>query len=187
MAIGVSLPAAALVKASAFPVVAVGDAAVDLAPAWLKEWAIRSFGENDKAILLTGVLAVLAAVAAATGVLAVRRLRYGLACLAAFGAVGLLAVLTRPGAGPGDAVPTLLGVAAGMFALSRLLRRALVPVPPPPPVRFLAAHREAGPRPEPGTAPQAEAGPQTADRRGTPARRSCARGRICAPSTGGDC
>ncbi|MBG0821268.1 molybdopterin-dependent oxidoreductase [Planomonospora sp. ID91781] len=132
VAVGVSLPVAALVKASAFPVVAVGDAAVDLAPAWLKEWAIRAFGENDKTVLLAGVLAVLAAGAAATGALAVRDLRYGLACLAAFGAVGLLAVLTRPGASPGDALPTLLGAAAGMSALSRLLRRALVPAPPVP-------------------------------------------------------
>jgi DMSO/TMAO reductase YedYZ molybdopterin-dependent catalytic subunit len=163
VAIGVSLPAAALVKTSAFPVVAVGDAAVDLAPAWLKEWAIRTFGENDKTVLLTGVLVVLAAVAAATGILAVRGLRYGLACLAAFGAVGLLAVLTRPDADPGDAVPALLGVAAGMFALSRLLRRALVPAPPHP-----APQSETGPRPEPGTAPQAEAGPQPVERHGTP-------------------
>ncbi|WP_203872046.1 molybdopterin-dependent oxidoreductase, partial [Planomonospora parontospora] len=175
VAVGVSLPVAALVKASAFPVVAVGDAAVDLAPAWLKEWAIRAFGENDKAVLLAGVLAVLAAVAAGTGALAVRGLRYGLACLAAFGAVGLLAVLTRPGAGPGDAVPTLLGVAAGMSALSRLLRRARLG--PPPRLASLPAARggahgeargEAGPRPEPGTAPGAEAGPETVERHGVP-------------------
>ncbi|MER5318650.1 molybdopterin-dependent oxidoreductase [Streptosporangium roseum] len=136
VAVGVSLLAAGLVKASAFPVVAVGNATVDLTPAALKDFAIRTFGENDKTVLLTGIFLVLAAIAAAVGVLAVRDIRYGLAGLAAFGVVGVLAVLTRPGAAVVDVVPTVAGVAAAMFALHRLTARALAPA---------AGPREAGP------------------------------------------
>ncbi|MEU7985665.1 molybdopterin-dependent oxidoreductase [Streptosporangium canum] len=128
VAVGVSLLVAGLVKASAFPVVAVGNAAVDLTPAALKDFAIRTFGENDKTVLLTGIFLVLAAIAAAVGVLAVRDIRYGLAGLAAFGVVGVLAVLTRPGAAAVDVVPTVAGVAAAMFALHRLVARTLAPV-----------------------------------------------------------
>ncbi|MEV0421236.1 molybdopterin-dependent oxidoreductase [Streptosporangium canum] len=136
VAVGVSLLVAGLVKASAFPVVAVGNAAVDLTPAALKDFAIRTFGENDKTVLLAGIFLVLAAIAAAVGVLAVRDIRYGLAGLAAFGVVGVLAVLTRPGAAAVDVVPTVAGVAAAMFALHRLVARTLAPETGP---------REAGP------------------------------------------
>ncbi|MFC4057487.1 molybdopterin-dependent oxidoreductase [Planomonospora corallina] len=172
VAAGLSLPAAALVKASAFPVVAAGNAAVDLTPAWLKDWAIRTFGEHDKTVLLAGVLAVLAAAAAYAGILAARDLRYGAALLGGFGALGILAVLTRPGAGPADALPTLLGVAAGVFTLSRLLRRALLPTgtggEEPPGVQTPAAMRAEGEPPGVQVPAVMRAGeePRSFDRRG---------------------
>ncbi|GIH74842.1 oxidoreductase [Planobispora longispora] len=125
VALGVSWLVAGLVKASAFPVLVVGDSAVDLSPSWLKEWAIRTFGEADKIVLLSGVSVVLAALAAGIGILASRDLRYGHAGLAVLGAIGVAAALTRPGAGLADTLPVLAGVAAGMVALSRLTRRAL--------------------------------------------------------------
>ena len=127
VAVGVSLLVAGVVKASAFPVIAVGNAAVDLTPAGLKDWAIRAFGENDKTVLLLGIFVVVAALAAGLGILALREIRYGLAGLAAFGVIGILAVLTRPDAGVVDVVPTLVGVGAAMFALHRLTNRAFVP------------------------------------------------------------
>ncbi|OUC86511.1 molybdopterin-dependent oxidoreductase [Streptosporangium minutum] len=154
VAVGVSLLVAGLVKASAFPVVAVGNAAVDLTPAALKDFAIRTFGENDKTVLLTGIFLVLAAIAAAVGVLAVRDIRYGLAGLAAFGAVGVLAVLTRPGAAAVDVVPTVVGVAAAMFALYRLIARALTPAGGPQEEGWSVGPQEAGPLAGPaGTGP----------------------------------
>ncbi|MFF3443530.1 molybdopterin-dependent oxidoreductase [Streptosporangium sp. NPDC002721] len=127
IAVGVSLLVAGLVKPAAFPVVAVGNAVVDLTPAPLKEWAIRTFGESDKTVLLAGILLILAAIAAALGRAAVRDLRYGLTGLAVFGLIGIAAVLTRPGSGPMDVVPTLAGVGAAMLALRWLVRRSLVP------------------------------------------------------------
>lgn len=138
VAVGISLLVAGVVKASAFPVLAVGNATVDLAPAGAKEFAIRTFGENDKNVLVAGILVVLTVIAAALGLLAVRNIRYGFAGLAAFGVVGVLAALTRPDAGLADAVPTLAGVAAAMVALRLLVRRAL-PAPAAPPAGATAA------------------------------------------------
>ncbi|QYC39294.1 TMAO/DMSO reductase [Nonomuraea coxensis DSM 45129] len=114
------------------PVVAVGDGVVDLSPPPVKDFAIRTFGENDKTVLVWGVLVLLAVVAAVIGVLARRRLAYGIAGLAAFGVVGLVAVVTRPTASVVDVLPTLVGAAAGMGALAWLLRRAAVPAPAVP-------------------------------------------------------
>ncbi|GHH67927.1 molybdopterin-binding protein [Streptosporangium violaceochromogenes] len=156
VAVGVSLPVAGLVRPSAFPVVAVGDAAVDLAPAPVKDFAIRAFGENDKTVLLTGVFAVLTVIAAVIGLLAARNVRYGVAGLAAFGVVGLLAVLTRPGAGPVDVVPTLAGVGAAVFALFLLLRRAL---PGGPAVPAAVPGPDAGVEPGAGPGVGSSAGP----------------------------
>ncbi|SNS63901.1 DMSO/TMAO reductase YedYZ, molybdopterin-dependent catalytic subunit [Streptosporangium subroseum] len=176
VAVGVSLLVAGVVKASAFPVIAVGNAAVDLTPAGLKDWAIRAFGENDKNILLLGIFVVVAALAAGLGILALREIRYGLAGLAAFGVIGIIAVLTRPGAGVVDVVPTLAGVGAAMFALHRLTNRAFVPTPSasrssvssPPASSFPASGS-----PVPGAAPSgssfsAESGTGTAERQGAP-------------------
>ncbi|GAA2206160.1 sulfite oxidase [Nonomuraea monospora] len=117
---------AALVGPTTFPVVAVGDAAVDLTPAPVKDFAIRAFGENDKAVLVGGVLVVLAAVAAVIGLVARRWLWAGYLGFALFGVVGVVAVVTRPDAGAFDAVPTVVGVAVGAWALGWLLRRAVV-------------------------------------------------------------
>ncbi|MEV4801166.1 molybdopterin-dependent oxidoreductase [Nonomuraea sp. NPDC049421] len=124
VALGVAQLVAGAVGPAAFPVVAVGDAAVDAAPAPLKDFAIAAFGENDKAVLVGGVLVVLAVVAALIGVLARRRLSLGLAGFAVFGVVGLLAVLTRPDTGVLDLLPTVVGTLAGAWALRWLLRRA---------------------------------------------------------------
>ncbi|MEV0617988.1 molybdopterin-dependent oxidoreductase [Nonomuraea sp. NPDC050404] len=124
VSLGIAQLVAGVVGPETFPVVAVGDVTVDLTPAPVKDFAIRTFGENDKAVLVGGVLVVLAGVAALLGVLARRRLGWGLAGLGAFGVVGVLAVVTRPDAGVLDALPTVVGVAAGAWALSWLVRRA---------------------------------------------------------------
>jgi DMSO/TMAO reductase YedYZ molybdopterin-dependent catalytic subunit len=121
---GVGQFAAGLTVPESSPVVAVGQAAIDLTPLPVKNFAISTFGPDDKTALLTGILVVLAAFAAVIGVLAVRRLAAGLAGLAAFAGLGLAAALTRPDATAGYAIPTLAGAAAGAFALSRLVRSA---------------------------------------------------------------
>ncbi|MBF8188293.1 molybdopterin-dependent oxidoreductase [Nonomuraea sp. K274] len=125
VALGIAQLVAGFVGPETFPVVAVGDVTVDLTPAPVKDFAIRTFGASDKAVLIGGVLVVLAGVAALIGVLARRRLAYGFAGLGGFAVVGLLAVLTRPDTnGALDALPTLVGAFAGAWTLSWLVRRA---------------------------------------------------------------
>src|SRR5918994_5088940 len=79
LAAGVALGTAELLAAvfgpGSSPIVAVGGAAVDASPEWLKAFAIRTFGEQDKVVLLLGIGAVLLAVAIALGVAGWRRPR----------------------------------------------------------------------------------------------------------------
>jgi DMSO/TMAO reductase YedYZ molybdopterin-dependent catalytic subunit len=124
VAMGVGQLAAGLGAAQSSPVVAVGQAAIDLTPLPIKDFAISTFGVDDKNALLVGILVILAAFAAVIGILAVRRLALGLAGLAVFACIGLAAALTRPTATAGYVIPTLVGAAAGAFALTRLVRAA---------------------------------------------------------------
>jgi DMSO/TMAO reductase YedYZ molybdopterin-dependent catalytic subunit len=124
VALGVGQLVAGLTGSVGSPVVAVGGAAVDLSPPPVKDFAISTFGSNDKTALVTGILVVLAVFAGVIGIAAVRRLRYGVAGLAVFTGIGLAAALTRPTAGLADALPSLVGGAAGLFALTRLVQAA---------------------------------------------------------------
>jgi DMSO/TMAO reductase YedYZ molybdopterin-dependent catalytic subunit len=103
-------------------VIAVGAGFIDLTPRPLKEFAISAFGENDKNVLLGGVYATLVLVAIGIGLATLRRLRYGLLGIAGFGSIGVVAALTRPDATAADALPALLGAAAGAVALYYLAR-----------------------------------------------------------------
>ena len=121
VALGVAELAAAVTGPLGAPVVAVGEAAINLTSVPVKEFAIAHFGTHDKQALIAGILVLLAGFAATTGVLAVRRLGFGLAGLAAFAAVGGAAGITRPGAGRADVLPTLAGAAAGAVTLVLLV------------------------------------------------------------------
>ena len=124
VAMGVAQLVAGLTIPQSSPAYAVGQAAIDLAPPAVKDFAISTFGANDKNALLIGILVVLAAFAAVIGMLAVRRLALGLWGLAVFAAIGLAAALSRPTATAAYAIPTLVGAAAGAYALTRLVRAA---------------------------------------------------------------
>jgi DMSO/TMAO reductase YedYZ molybdopterin-dependent catalytic subunit len=103
------------------PVIAAGGAFVDWTPLWLKNFAVSTFGTNDKLALFAGMALVLVAVCAGVGVLAARRRTAGLVAFAVVGALGAAAVLSRPGARPLDVVPTLVGTLVGLWALTTLL------------------------------------------------------------------
>ena len=102
------------------PVIAVGGVFVDHTPSWLKDLAISTFGANDKLALFVGMAVVLTAFCAAIGLLGARRHTAAVVVFAVLGAVGALAVASRPGAGTFDVLPTLIGSAAGIWALSFL-------------------------------------------------------------------
>ena len=146
------------------PVLAVGQAAIDLAPPQVKEFAIAAFGSSDKTALLAGILIILALYAAAIGILAVRRFAFGLGGLAVFAAIGLAAALTRPDATVGYVVPTLAGAAAGAVALFWLARAAAGLGAPPEslyPPDLDPELSDPDPRPDPASdaAPTTRAGP----------------------------
>lgn len=128
VAVGIGELVAAVTDPATSPLVAVGGTFIDLTPEWLKSFAITTFGDQDKVALLGGIVATLAIVAAALGVLATRDLRLGIAGIVAFGVIGGAAAMTRPGATAVDALPTLLGTAAALLVLV-LLIRALAPSP----------------------------------------------------------
>ncbi len=109
------------------PLLAVGGAFVDRTPAWLKDLAVTVFGTADKVALFVGMGLTLVIACAVLGEVALRRRTVGLLLFALVGAVGLSAVLSRPGAGTVDAVPTLLGVLAGLGVLARLVASATHP------------------------------------------------------------
>ena len=109
------------------PIAAVGGAFIDRTPSWLKDFAVGTFGTNDKRALLVGMVVVLAVVCGLVGLLARRHLTVALAAFGAIGAVGIGAVLSRPHASVTDALPTLLGTVAGVWFLARGPRPAGLP------------------------------------------------------------
>jgi len=124
VAVGVAQLIAGITGPEGSPVVAVGSLAIDSAPPAVKNFAITAFGSNDKLVLVSGILVVLAIFAAVVGAAAVRRLSRGLAGLGFFAAIGLIAAVTRPGWNAADMLPTLAGAAAGAVALRYLVRAA---------------------------------------------------------------
>ncbi|MER6470555.1 sulfite oxidase [Streptomyces collinus] len=180
-ALAVAELAASAVRPEAGPVVAVGGAAIDRAPAAVKDWAIRHFGTDDKLVLQVGILAVLAVVAVALGAPAARlgRAAAGALVLAAFGlfgTAGALAATGRPDStGYTDALPSALGALSGALLLHTLLTR-LRPttsetgpaagrrdVSDPVTGRRNVSGSATGPldQPVPAAGPQAEPGPAT--------------------------
>lgn len=117
VAIGIAEPVAVLTGPRSAPLVAVGGVIVDAVPESLKQLAIDLFGTADKIALLVGTAVLLGGFAALFGVLAVRRLALGLAGIAAFGAIGVAAALTRSGADLADALPSLVGAGLGALVL----------------------------------------------------------------------
>ena len=111
---------AGFVQPAASPVLAVGAAFIDRTPGPLKDFAVATFGSYDKLVLLAGMAVALAGLSAAAGVLARRRMVAGLGLVCLLGAVAAAAALSRPGAGPVWAVPTAVGVLAGLVALRTL-------------------------------------------------------------------
>jgi DMSO/TMAO reductase YedYZ molybdopterin-dependent catalytic subunit len=106
------------------PLIAVGGAFVDRTPPWLKDFAISTFGTHDKVALIVGMALFLTAVCALIGIVGARRRTAGMVAFGFLGAIGLLAVATRPHSSTLDLLPTLVGTAAGLWALSTLWQRA---------------------------------------------------------------
>ncbi|MFC3996131.1 molybdopterin-dependent oxidoreductase [Nocardiopsis sediminis] len=130
--------AGAVTRPEATPLLVVGDAVVDLTPPPLKDLAVTLLGTADKPVLLAGIAAVLAVVAALIGIAARRRDTvgaFGVAGIALFTLAGAAAAVTRPDGGTFDALPSVLGGAVTYVAL-RLLLASAPRAPEEPPSGF---------------------------------------------------
>ena len=161
VAIGAAQLVAGLTVPASSPVLAVGQAAIDLTPPPVKDFAISAFGTADKTVLLGGILVVLALYAAVVGIVAVRRLAFGMWGLGLFAFIGLWAALTRPGSTADYLWPTLAGAAAGAFTLARLADSAgrLSALPARPRPGAGTAPAASGPAAGPGPAAEAPLAP----------------------------
>ena len=108
--------------------IAVGSTAIDALPEWLKSYAIRTFGTNDKAVLVAGIGVVVAIVAIVVGVIALHRPRVGVVALIALGAVGAAAAVARESV-LGAAVQSIVATVAGLATFRWLRRTAGIGAP----------------------------------------------------------
>ncbi|MFP3462593.1 molybdopterin-dependent oxidoreductase [Arthrobacter globiformis] len=113
----------AFFTARATPLIALGSTFIDFTPPWLKDFAIATFGTNDKAALFVAMGLTILVLACVLGVAAYRRWALGAAGVLFMGAVIVASVVTRAGVRPLDAVPTLVGTAAGLVVLRLLVSR----------------------------------------------------------------
>jgi DMSO/TMAO reductase YedYZ molybdopterin-dependent catalytic subunit len=122
---GVLLGAAQLVgawfNAAAAPLLALGAAFIDFTPAWLKTFAVDTFGTADKMVLFIAMGVVMALLAGLVGLLAYRRWLLGAGAVVLLAMAAGAAVITRAGTGVLDLVPTAAGTLAGLASLRLLM------------------------------------------------------------------
>ncbi|WP_280248122.1 molybdopterin-dependent oxidoreductase [Nocardia abscessus] len=121
LTLGVAELFAAFLGPDNAPLHVLGSAVVDHTPDGLREWAITTFGTNDKAVLylVMGVIAVL--VAGLAGAVERTDRAAGSWLFVGFGVLTAWLAVTRTGLSA--AMPTVVGVAVGIFALRALTRR----------------------------------------------------------------
>ncbi len=74
----------------------IGQRVIDITPAPVEDWAISTFGTNDKAVLIGGIVVVSLAIGALLGMVARERPRPAASGFVAFGVVGFVVGLSDP-------------------------------------------------------------------------------------------
>lgn len=113
----------AFFTARATPVIALGSTFIDFTPSWMKDFAIATFGTNDKLALFVGMAVSILILACILGIVAYRKWALGVAGVLLMGAVIVASVVTRAGVKPLDAIPSLIGTVAGLIVLRILVTR----------------------------------------------------------------
>lgn len=103
------------------PVISVGNTVVDAVPRQVKDFAISTFGTNDKVALLAGIYTFAAILGLVIGMLARRRFAVGAAGIGLFGAVGVWAAGQEVGAPWWAGLPSTVGAIVGIGVLATLL------------------------------------------------------------------
>jgi DMSO/TMAO reductase YedYZ molybdopterin-dependent catalytic subunit len=122
--VGASSLVAAFLTGVPSPIFSVGNAAIDLAPPALKDFAVEQFGTADKPLLLGGIATAIIVLAAAAGVIGLRRPRLALAITAVMGMAALLAAATDRTSLASVAltvVPAIVAVVVSVASLAWLL------------------------------------------------------------------
>ncbi len=112
---------------AASPFSSLGQTFIQFTPEWLKEFAIRTFGENDKTALTAGMGVTLLLVAVVIGIVGRVSPRIAVGITAALILITAGAVYSRAGASIVDVIPILLGGAAGIWFLVTVFRQQLAP------------------------------------------------------------
>ncbi|MFE7719056.1 molybdopterin-dependent oxidoreductase [Nocardia rhizosphaerihabitans] len=122
LVLGVAELVAVFTGAGSAPAYALGSTVVDHTPDGIREWAIQTFGTNDKAVLFVCMGVVAVVVAGLAG--ALERVSRPVGSII-FGVFGVLAAVVGAGRAGGfsGALPALIGTAAGILALRGLTRR----------------------------------------------------------------
>jgi DMSO/TMAO reductase YedYZ molybdopterin-dependent catalytic subunit len=99
-----------LLEGASSPVIAVGQKVIDLVPVGLKNWAIETFGTDDKTVLVATTLAIVFLAGIAMGGLAAEGRRVAASVgTAVIGGLGVASVLTRPDPSAAKIVPIVVG------------------------------------------------------------------------------
>jgi len=116
---------AGLVESAPSLIRAIGDAAIDATPPFLKDFAVTTFGTADKPILLAGIVVVALLFGAALGIASRTRPWVGMAGIAVFGLLGGLAGAADPLSSALAAwLSAITATAVGVYVLRRLTTRA---------------------------------------------------------------
>jgi len=125
LAAGVALASGELVAglsdSLASPVISVGNQVVDAVPRQVKDFAIETFGTNDKKALLLGIYTVAALIGLIIGIVASRRFILGALGIVAFGAVGVWAAGNEVGAPWWAGLPSVIGTILAVGVLAALI------------------------------------------------------------------
>jgi DMSO/TMAO reductase YedYZ molybdopterin-dependent catalytic subunit len=127
VAVGITQLLGAPFGQAADALTSVGSAVIDLTPGPLKEWAIQTFGTSDKLFLLIAMLMVIGVLAVVAGSTEARRKWVGSALIAVGGVAACVAVLSRPGSGLIDLIPTAIGTVCGVVVLRILTVKSVAP------------------------------------------------------------
>ncbi|WP_433658778.1 molybdopterin-dependent oxidoreductase [Nocardia sp. CA-128927] len=121
VALGVAELLAAFFGADSAPLNALGATVVDHTPDGVREWAITTFGTSDKTVLYICMAVVAVVVAGLAGAIERTSRAAGSTVLAIFGVVATIVAAGRTSLS--GALPTIVGVAVGIYALRVLTRR----------------------------------------------------------------
>ncbi|QRY40132.1 molybdopterin-dependent oxidoreductase [Microbacterium hominis] len=121
--LGVAELLALLLARTASPILAVGGFVIDIVPQPFKEFAIATFGANDKIALLAGLGLAVVIASAIGGVLEYLRAPLGVVIVVIAGVLSTAAVVSRTGVTPLSFVPPVIGTVAASVVLVLLGRR----------------------------------------------------------------